>query len=62
MTDRPDTPLLDRVNAPADMKAMSDAELRQGYANRGRQLIDGMGVVRVCQKIEALLFQARARA
>ena len=43
-------------------RLMGDAELRQGYANRGRQLIDGMGVVRVCQKIEALLFQARTRA
>ena len=43
-------------------KLMADAERRQGFAARSRQLIDGMGVVRVCQKIEALLFQARARA
>ena len=40
----------------------ADAALRQGLATRGRQLVDGMGVVRVCQKIEALLFQARSRA
>ncbi len=51
------TPLAEQI-----ARLMGDAGLRQGYANRGRQLIDGMGVVRVCQKIEALLFQARARA
>ena len=27
MTDRPDTPTLDRINAPADLKVLSDAEL-----------------------------------
>ena len=29
MTDRPVTPLRDRVNVPADMKAFSDADLRR---------------------------------
>ena len=29
MTNRPTTPLLDRVTAPADLKRMSDAELRR---------------------------------
>ena len=29
MTDRPSTPLLDRVSSPADLKRMSDAELRR---------------------------------
>ena len=29
MTDRPKTPLLDRITAPADMKALSDRELRE---------------------------------
>jgi len=57
LADGPNTPLTEQI-----AKMMGDAELRQGYANRGRQLIDGMGVVRVCQKIEALLFQARAGA
>ncbi len=50
-------PLGDEISA-----LMANAALRQGYAARGRKLIDGMGVVRVCQKIETLLFQSRARA
>ena len=29
MTDRPMTPMLDRVNLPADLKRLSDRELRQ---------------------------------
>jgi len=29
MADRPNTPVLDRVNVPADMKVLSDAELYQ---------------------------------
>ena len=29
MTDRPKTPLLDRVKTPADLKSLSDRELRQ---------------------------------
>jgi len=36
MADRPVTPLLDQVHVPADMKGMSDAELRQ-LANEVRQ-------------------------
>ncbi len=29
MTDRPNTPILDRVHVPADMKGLSDAQLRR---------------------------------
>ena len=29
MTDRPATPLLDRIHLPADMKGLSDPELRR---------------------------------
>ncbi len=56
LTDKSSAPLAGQI-----AKLMADAELRQRYASHGRQLIDGMGVVRVCQKIEALLFEARAR-
>ena len=29
MSDRPSTPILDRVHVPADMKQLTDAEFRQ---------------------------------
>lgn len=56
LADGPDT------LAPQIATLMADAGRRQGYAARGRQLVDGMGVVRLCQKIEAILAKARATA
>ena len=31
MTDRPKTPMLDRVTVPSDMKALSDRDLSVNY-------------------------------
>ena len=63
--DRPDTPLLDRVNTPADMKAFNDAELTQ-LANEvraetisavsvtGGHLGAGLGVVEMTVALHAV--------
>ena len=56
MSDRPDTPLLDRVHIPADLKQFSDAELEQiarelrletvsAVSETGGHLGAGLGVV-----------------
>ena len=56
MSDRPNTPLLDRVEIPADLKQFSDSELRQvadelraetisAVSETGGHLGAGLGVV-----------------
>lgn len=65
MTDRPKTPLLDRVNIPADMKGLSDCELRQladelraetisAVSVTGGHLGAGLGVVELTVAIHAV--------
>ncbi len=65
MTDRPRTPLLDRVHAPADLKAFSDAELERlahelraetisAVSETGGHLGAGLGVVEMTVAIHAV--------
>ncbi len=65
MNDRPNTPLLDRVNIPADMKGLSDAELRQladevraetisAVSVTGGHLGAGLGVVEMTVALHAV--------
>jgi 1-deoxy-D-xylulose-5-phosphate synthase len=65
MTDRPKTPLLDRVNLPTDMKGLSDRELRQladevraetisAVSVTGGHLGAGLGVVELTVAIHAV--------
>jgi 1-deoxy-D-xylulose-5-phosphate synthase len=65
MTDRPKTPLLDRVGLPADMKALSDRQLRQladelraetisAVSETGGHLGAGLGVVELTVAIHAV--------
>ena len=65
MSDRPQTPLLDRVKTPADMKGMSDAELTQlahelrletvhAVSQTGGHLGAGLGVVELTVAIHAV--------
>ena len=65
MPDRPETPVLDRVNIPADMKALSDAELRQladevraetisAVSVTGGHLGAGLGVVELTVAVHAV--------
>ncbi|KHA50276.1 1-deoxy-D-xylulose-5-phosphate synthase [Sulfitobacter geojensis] len=65
MTDRPDTPILDRVTRPADMKALSDAELHQladelraetvsAVSVTGGHLGAGLGVVELTVALHAV--------
>jgi len=65
MTDRPKTPLLDRITAPADMKALSDRELRQladelraetisAVSVTGGHLGAGLGVVELTVALHAV--------
>ncbi len=65
MTDHPHTPVLDRVNTPNDMKAMSDAELRQladelrsetisAVSETGGHLGAGLGVVEMTVALHAV--------
>ncbi|MDZ4085182.1 MAG: 1-deoxy-D-xylulose-5-phosphate synthase [Tabrizicola sp.] len=65
MTDRPQTPLLDRVTAPSDMKSLSDRELHQLAAElraetiaavsvTGGHLGAGLGVVELTVAIHAV--------
>jgi hypothetical protein len=65
MTDRPKTPLLDRVTAPADLKALNDRELRQvadelraetisAVSQTGGHLGAGLGVVELTVAIHAV--------
>ena len=65
MTDRPSTPLLDRVSSPADLKRMSDAELRRladdlraetiwSVSQTGGHFGAGLGVVELTVAIHAV--------
>ncbi len=65
MPNRPETPVLDRVNTPADMKALSDAELRQladevraetisAVSVTGGHLGAGLGVVELTVAVHAV--------
>ncbi|MEN9408136.1 MAG: 1-deoxy-D-xylulose-5-phosphate synthase [Pseudomonadota bacterium] len=65
MTDRPKTPLLDRITAPSDMKALSDRELRQladelraetisAVSVTGGHLGAGLGVVELTVALHAV--------
>ncbi|MDO8885072.1 MAG: 1-deoxy-D-xylulose-5-phosphate synthase [Pseudotabrizicola sp.] len=65
MTDRPNTPLLDRVTLPSDMKALSDRELRQladelraetisAVSVTGGHLGAGLGVVELTVALHAV--------
>lgn len=65
MTDRPTTPMLDRVGHPSDMKALSDRELRQladdlraetisAVSVTGGHLGAGLGVVELTVAIHAV--------
>ncbi|MEM7488893.1 MAG: 1-deoxy-D-xylulose-5-phosphate synthase [Pseudomonadota bacterium] len=65
MTDRPDTPLLDRVGGPPDLKALSDRELRQladelraetihAVSRTGGHLGAGLGVVEMTVALHAV--------
>ena len=65
MTDRPQTPMLDRVRLPADLKALSDRELRQladelrcetisAVSVTGGHLGAGLGVVELTVALHAV--------
>jgi 1-deoxy-D-xylulose-5-phosphate synthase len=65
MTDRPQTPLLDRVKSPADMKSLTDRDLRQladevraetisAVSVTGGHLGAGLGVVELTVAIHAV--------
>jgi 1-deoxy-D-xylulose-5-phosphate synthase len=65
MSDQPNTPMLDRVDTPADMKGMSDAELRQlanelraetisAVSQTGGHLGAGLGVVEMTVALHAV--------
>jgi 1-deoxy-D-xylulose-5-phosphate synthase len=65
MTDRPKTPLLDRVHVPSDLKALSDRELHQlagelraetisAVSETGGHLGAGLGVVELTVAIHAV--------
>lgn len=65
MSDQPETPLLDRVNIPADMKAFSDAELSRladelraetisAVSETGGHLGAGLGVVELTVALHAV--------
>ena len=65
MSDQPNTPVLDRVTTPADMKSLSDAELRQlandlraetisAVSQTGGHLGAGLGVVEMTVALHAV--------
>ncbi len=65
MSDRPNTPLLDQVNVPSDMKGLSDAQLRQladevreetisAVSVTGGHLGAGLGVVELTVALHAV--------
>ena len=65
MTDRPKTPILDRVNVPADMKQLTDGELHQladelraetisAVSETGGHLGAGLGVVELTVALHAV--------
>ena len=70
MSDRPKTPLLDRVHLPADMKALSDRELKQladelraetisAVSVTGGHLGAGLGVVELTVALHAIFHAPR---
>ena len=72
MTDRPLTPLLDRVHVPADMKGLTDAELRRladevraetisAVSVTGGHLGAGLGVVELTVALHAVFDAPRDR-
>ena len=72
MTDRPKTPLLDRVHLPADLKALTDRELRQladelraetisAVSVTGGHLGAGLGVVELTVALHAVFDAPRDR-
>ncbi|MCI2399963.1 1-deoxy-D-xylulose-5-phosphate synthase [Aliiroseovarius subalbicans] len=72
MSDRPVTPILDRVQAPADMKALSDRELAQlahevraetisAVSETGGHLGAGLGVVELTVALHAIFDTPRDR-
>ncbi len=72
MSQRPKTPLLDRVQGPADLKALSDAELRRladelraetisAVSETGGHLGAGLGVVELAVAIHAVFDTPRDR-
>ena len=72
MTDRPHTPVLDRVHLPADLKRLSDAELRQladelraetisAVSVTGGHLGAGLGVVELTVALHAVFDTPRDR-
>ena len=72
MSDKPNTPLLDRVNIPADMKAFSDAELTalagelraetiSAVSETGGHLGAGLGVVELTVALHAVFDAPRDR-
>ena len=72
MTDRPHTPTLDRVHLPADLKRLSDAELRQladelraetisAVSVTGGHLGAGLGVVELTVALHAVFDTPRDR-
>lgn len=65
MTDRPNTPMLDKVQSPADLKPLSDAQLRQvadelraetisAVSETGGHLGAGLGVVELTVALHAV--------
>ena len=73
MTDRPKTPLLDHVHLPADMKGLSDAELRRladelraetisAVSETGGHLGAGLGVVELTVALHAVFDAPKDRA
>ncbi len=72
MSERPATPLLDRINVPADMKGLSDAELGQlarelraetisAVSETGGHLGAGLGVVELTVALHAIFDAPRDR-
>ncbi|SIO48736.1 1-deoxy-D-xylulose-5-phosphate synthase [Rhodovulum sp. ES.010] len=72
MTDRPQTPLLDRVSSPTDLKALSDTELKQlatelrqetvsAVSETGGHLGAGLGVVELTVALHAVFDTPRDR-
>jgi len=72
MSDRPATPILDRVTVPADMKALSDPELEQlahevraetisAVSETGGHLGAGLGVVELTVALHAIFDTPRDR-
>lgn len=72
MSNKPDTPILDRVHVPADMKGLSDAELSQladelraetisAVSETGGHLGAGLGVVELTVALHAVFDTPRDR-